>query len=237
MKNKCIRRVFYLLIIAALLGLYFFLITYDNKSTNRIFTDTTSKILSTKTKIDVKSEIEKYNNPDIVGYIYIPNVLSSPILKSTTNEYYLSHDNYGNYDKKGSITMDYRVNIGDKKILLYGHSGKEQDLPFLILNKYTDESFFKMNNIIYIYDSNNTKYTYKIFSSYIETEDFDYVNIKSFNGLSWKEHLNKLKNKSLFNVNTELTDDSKIIILQTCSMVNKGNKKYQLVIGVLTNVE
>ena len=208
MKNKCIRRVFYLLIIAALLGLYFFLITYDNKSTNRIFTDTTSKILST-----------------------------SPILKSTTNEYYLSHDNYGNYDKKGSITMDYRVNIGDKKILLYGHSGKEQDLPFLILNKYTDESFFKMNNIIYIYDSNNTKYTYKIFSSYIETEDFDYVNIKSFNGLSWKEHLNKLKNKSLFNVNTELTDDSKIIILQTCSMVNKGNKKYQLVIGVLINIE
>ena len=237
MKNKCIRRVFYLLIIVALLGLYFFLITYDNKSTNRIFTDTTSKILSTKTKIDVKSEIEKYNNPDIVGYIYIPNVLSSPILKSTTNEYYLSHDNYGNYDKKGSITMDYRVNMKDKKILLYGHSGKEQDLPFLILNKYTDESFFKKNNIIYIYDSNNTKYTYKIFSSYIETEDFDYVNIKSFNGLSWKEHLNKLKNKSLFNVNTELTDDSKIIILQTCSMVNKGNKKYQLVIGVLTNVE
>ena len=237
MKNKCIRRVFYLLIIVALLGLYFFLITYDNKSTNRIFTDTTSKILSTKTKIDVKSEIEKYNNPDIVGYIYIPNVLSSPILKSTTNEYYLSHDNYGNYDKKGSITMDYRVNIGDKKILLYGHSGKETDLPFLALNNYTDESFFKKNNIIYIYDSNNTKYTYKIFSSYIETKDFDYVNIKSFNGLTWKEHLNKLKNKSLFKTDTELTDDSKVIILQTCSMVNKGNKKYQLVIGVLTNVE
>ena len=237
MKNKCIRRVFYLLIIVALLGLCVFLITYDNKSTNRIFTDTTSKILSTKTKIDVKSEIEKYNNPDIVGYIYIPNVLSSPILKSTTNEYYLSHDNYGNYDKKGSITMDYRVNIGDKKILLYGHSGKEKDLPFLALNNYTDESFFKKNNIIYIYDSNNTKYTYKIFSSYIETKDFDYVNIKSFNGLTWKEHLNKLKNKSLFKTDTELTDDSKVIILQTCSMVNKGNKKYQLVIGVLTNVE
>ena len=237
MKNKCIRRVFYLLIIVALLGLCVFLITYDNKSTNRIFTDTTSKILSTKTKIDVKSEIEKYNNPDIVGYIYIPNVLSSPILKSTTNEYYLSHDNYGNYDKKGSITMDYRVNIGDKKILLYGHSGKETDLPFLALNNYTDESFFKKNNIIYIYDSNNTKYTYKIFSSYIETKDFDYVNIKSFNGLTWKEHLNKLKNKSLFKTDTELTDDSKVIILQTCSMVNKGNKKYQLVIGVLTNVE
>ena len=236
MKNKCIRRAFYLLIIAALLGLYF-LITYDNKSTNRIFTDTTSKVLSTKTKIDVKSEIEKYNNPDIIGYIYIPNVLSSPILKSTTNEYYLSHDNYGNYDKKGTITMDYRVNMKDKKILLYGHSGKETDLPFLALNNYTDESFFKKNNIIYIYDSNNTKYTYKIFSSYIETKDFDYVNIKSFNGLTWKEHLNKLKNKSLFKTDTELTDDSKVIILQTCSMVNKGNKKYQLVIGVLINIE
>ena len=237
MKKKYIRRVLYLLIIVALFGLYFFPITNDNKSTNHIFNTTTSKNLSTKTKIDVKSEIEKYNNPDIIGYIYIPDVLSSPILKSTTNEYYLSHDNYGNYDKKGTITMDYRVNMKDKKILLYGHSGKEADLPFLVLNKYTDESFFKKNNIIYIYDSNNTKYTYKIFSSYIETKDFDYVNIKSFNGLTWKEHLNKLKNKSLFKTDTELTDDSKVIILQTCSMVNKGNKKYQLVIGVLTNVE
>ena len=61
MKNKCIRRAFYLLIIVAFLGLCFFLITYNNKSTKRIFMDTTSKALSTKTKIDVKSEIEKYN--------------------------------------------------------------------------------------------------------------------------------------------------------------------------------
>ena len=95
MKKKYIRRVLYLLIIVALFGLYFFPITNDNKSTNHIFNTTTSKNLSTKTKIDVKSIIEKYNNPDIIGYIYIPNVLSSPILKSTTNEYYLSHDNYG----------------------------------------------------------------------------------------------------------------------------------------------
>ena len=236
MKNKNIK-IFLIIIIFLTVFIIFYLPRTNNEEPSNYVFKTTNKIINTEDQIDVKSEIEKYNNPDIIGYIYIPNVLSSPILKSTTNEYYLSHDNYGNYDKKGTITMDYRVNMKDKKILLYGHSGKETDLPFLALNNYTDESFFKKNNIIYIYDSNNTKYTYKIFSSYIETKDFDYVNIKSFNGLTWKEHLNKLKNKSLFKTDTELTDDSKVIILQTCSMVNKGNKKYQLVIGVLTNIE
>ena len=72
---------------------------------------------------------------------------------------------------------------------------------------------------------------YKIYSSYIETSDYDYVNLNSFNGLSWEEHINKLKNKSLYETGIELEENDNIIILQTCSMNEEGFQKYHLVIG------
>lgn len=216
----------FILIIFSIIGINY----YNNLNKKEdIFTDNKIK----KDSIDINKIINKYNNSDIVGYIYIPNVLSSPILQSSTNEYYLSHDNYGNYDKRGTVTLDYRVKLNDRKILLYGHSGTEKNLPFVSLNNYTKESYYKKHDKIYIYDVNNNKYTYKIFSAYIEKNDFDYVNIKDFNGLSWKEHLDKLKSKSIYNTNVILNDNSKIIILQTCSMIDEGTRKYQLVIGVL----
>ena len=89
----------------------------------------------------------------------------------------------------------------------------------------------------YLY-SKEKKYTYDIFAVYMETKDFDYVNIKSFRGLTWKEHVEKLKNKSKYNIPVEIKDDSKILILQTCRVegtTQGGN--YKLVIGLLTKEE
>ena len=79
----------------------------------------------------------------------------------------------------------------------------------------------------------NSKRKYEVFSSYIETDDFDYVNLKSFNGLTYEEHLNKLKNKSYIKSDIKLDENSKVLILQTCSFNNDINAKdkYQLVIG------
>ena len=161
------------------------------------------------------------------------------LMQGLDNEYYLNHDIEKNSNIKGSIFMDNRVTFNDRKILIYGHSGKEQDLPFLQLNKYENEDFFRENNKIYLY-SKDKVYTYEIFSSYVETSDYDYVNIKSFNGLSWLEHLSKLKNKSNFEKNITLYEQSKILILQTCSMnqnIYSDGGKFQLIIGILNNTE
>ena len=148
------------------------------------------------------------------------------------NDYYLNHDLYKNDDYRGTVEMDYRNTISDKKILFYGHSGEEQELPFLQLNNYIEEQFFRDNPYIYLYTKEDER-KYRIISSYIETEDFDYVNLISFNGLTYKEHIEKLKNKSLFPTEAEITEESNVIILQTCSMNNRGNEHYHLTIGLL----
>ena len=72
-----------------------------------------------------------------------------------------------------------------------------------------------------------------MFSSYIETNDFDYVNLESFGGLTYKEHLEKLKKKSYVSKDIELKEDSKVLILQTCSFDEsiQADPKYQIVIA------
>lgn len=188
--------------------------------------------------IDVITKLKnKYNNNDIVMLLEIPGVLTSPVVQSSDNEYYLNHDIYKNKRSSGSLFLDYRnTSFNDKKLIIYGHNSTKRKLPFSNLLEYDSYSFYKEHPSIIIHTTEGKK-KYDIFSSYVETSDFDYVNLNEFNGLSYYEHLQKLKNKSKYNTNVEIKEDSKIIILQTCTFSNKYNTdtKYQLVMGVLNS--
>lgn len=208
---------------------------------------TTNKIIEPSTVVDIPTEKkdginllklqETYQNSDIVAYLSIPNVLNYPIVQAQDNDYYLRRLLDGSHDIKGTPFMDYRTSFGDRKILIYGHSGERDDFPFLALHQYEQQAFYQEHPTIYLYSSTK-KYTYEIISSYLETSDYDYVNINSFRGLSWLEHIQKLKNKSQYTINIPLTDDSKILILQTCNIENLAiTGRYRLVIGVLTAIE
>ena len=213
-----------LFVIVIILILLNFNVNSKNISTNKLDKD------SINTKIIDNMMEDKYNNKDIIGYLKIDNILNTPVLQSNDNYYYLNHNINKEIDKKGSVFLDYRNNVSDKKLIIYGHSGKEKELSFNVLNKYNDYNFYKKHSsLLFIHDNKIDKY--KIFSSYIEKEDYDYLNLKNFNG-SYIEHLNKLKNKSKYLINTNLDDNSKIIILQTCSMIDIGKSHFMLVIGV-----
>lgn len=175
----------------------------------------------------------KYNNSDVVALVEIPNVLEEAIVQSTNNDFYLHFDIYRNENIIGASFLDYRNDLtSSNKLLIYSHSDPEGTLPFVKLNNYNNEEFFKNNKYIYLTDS-NSKRKYEVFSSYIETDDFDYVNLKRFNGLTYGEHLNKLKSKSYVQSDVELDDDSKVLILQTCSFNSDINAKdkFQLVMA------
>ena len=176
---------------------------------------------------------KKYNNDDIVALVEIPNVLEEIIVQTYDNDYYLHYDINRNENIIGATFLDYRINLNDsKKILIYSHSDPEGTLPFVKLNNYNNEDFYKDNKYIYLIDS-TSKRKYEVFASYIEASDFDYVNLETFNGLTYGEHLNKLKNKSVIKTDVELDDNSKVLILQTCSFNDSINAidKYQLVMA------
>lgn len=176
---------------------------------------------------------KKYNNNDIVALVKIPDLLEEEIVQTKDNDYYLHYDKYKNKNIIGATFLDYRNNIEtSQKLLIYSHSDPDGTLPFVKLTNYNNQDFYTEHKYIYLIDSKKER-KYEVFASYIETDDFDYVNLNDFNGLTYEEHLNKLKNRSVIKTDVELAENSKVLILQTCSFNKDINAKdkYQLVMA------
>lgn len=207
--------------------------------TNLIATEIESKptININNNIINLKKE---YNNSEIVGAITMQNNndFSYPIAQTGDNKYYLSHDYYQNQNAYGAIYADYRVNLDNsKKILIFGHSSYKGNMPFNELEKYEKKNYYDNHQNIII-ETENATHTYTIFSVYIETNDFTYMNINFNSEESWYEHIKKLKQKSFYDTNIEIKPTDDILILQTCSN-NKNyanyQKKYLLVVAKKIN--
>ena len=175
-----------------------------------------------------------YKNKEIVGLLEIPNTeYKTLITQSSDNKKYLNHDEYGNKNRIGNPFLDYRVNIdSSKKILIYGHNSRYVDMPFKILENYYDLDYFKNHKYITL-KTNSGTYKYEIFSVFVETSDWDYMKIKFKNEDEWIDHLNKLKSKSIYDTEVDVSENDNILILQTCSTkkeYRKFKKKFLLIV-------
>lgn len=174
-----------------------------------------------------------YNNNDIQGKLVIEGTdISEPILKANDNSYYLNHNAYGNYQAEGSVYQDYRTKLGGKKILIFGHSSPGWNVPFNELEKYYDKSFYDDHRYIKIIGEDKV-YNYEIFSVYVETSDYSYMNL-NIDEETYNSYLRKYQDRSFYDTKVKVNDNDNILILQTCS--NKAEyanykKKYLLVIA------
>lgn len=177
---------------------------------------------------------DEYDNRDVMGILEIGNTdYRVPLLQGSDNDYYLNHDAYGNSNMMGAIYLDYRVDIDNsKKLLIYGHNSSNIDMPFKILEEFYDKDYYDNHKYIWITTSKMKK-EYEIFSVYVETSDFSYMNINFDNDEDYLSHIRKLKDKSMYESDIELSSDDEILILQTCSThkdYSNYQKKYLLII-------
>lgn len=223
----------------------FVLISFHILKVNNIQVDKIEVANSVKDKVhishydnkDINSLKQEYNNDDIVGYISIPNVIATPFVKTKDNEYYMNKNLYKKPDKLGSPFMDYRVNKGDSKMIIYGHNSSKYNAPFSNLEKYYNEDFYKNNKYIYL-NYENEVIKYEIFSVFIETSDWFYTKINFNNNKEWFNHINNLKDKSWYKTDVLLNESDKILILQTCSNLDSYKEyenKYLLIVAKKMN--
>ena len=193
---------------------------------NTIDTDKENIIEKEEYKEDITKLKEKYNNDDVVGTLEILNTeYKVPVVQTKDNSYYLKHLPNKEYSIMGSIFLDYRVNIdSSKKILIYGHNDAKLEMPFDILENYYDLEYLNKHKYIEIKTEKKVR-KYEIFSVFVEPTDYFYMKV-NFENDSYLEHLEKLKSKSFFDTNVELTNDTNILILQTCS-THKDYLKYK----------
>ena len=220
------------LIIASLCILIVLIFNMDlNKDTNHMGTK------KNMDKIDYNKKInnlkEEYNNEDIVGILKIDKELEVPILQTENNDYYLNHTINKEENIYGTIFLDYRTHIDSKKLLIYGHSSTKIEISFNILENYYEKDYYESHKYISL-TTNTEEKLYEIFSVYIETSDFSYMNINFIDNEDYYRHINNLKDKSIYNTDIELEYDDEILILQTCSNHKdylNYDKKYLLIIS------
>ncbi|WP_026672662.1 class B sortase [Alkalihalobacterium bogoriense] len=156
-------------------------------------------------------------NKDIVGWITVDGtVIDYPIVRAVDNEYYLNRSFKHEETRAGSIFMDYRNNVemNNRNIILYGHRMRDGSM-FTQLNQYLEEDFFYSHPIFY-FDTLYKGYDVEVFSAYLTTTDFYYIETDFQSDADYQTFIERLKEKSLFESDVTIEETDQIITLSTC---------------------
>ena len=186
----------------------------------------TSYYYSYKKDLEFKEKIAEYDfdklkkmNSDIVGYIEVDNTnISYPVVKSSDNSYYLNHSYKKEKNNIGSIFLDYRNDLDNlsKNNIIYGH-GRLDNTMFGSLNNLLDSSNLDSKESYYITLSTpNSIMTFKIFSVYTIPKEGYYIKTYFSSNKYFKEFLETIMKRSIYNFNTDLNTSDKILTLSTC---------------------
>lgn len=175
-------------------------------------------------------------NPDIVGWLYLPDSsINYPIVQGRDNEYYLEHLFNGTTNHMGCIFVDYRntPKFVDKNTAMYAHHMRNGSM-FADLEKYKNPSYYG---------------THKTF--WMQTPDGDYI-IEPFAGVllsggdafmqlmfnsdeDFIEYVWMFLERSTFQSDIEIQPTDQIITMVTCSY-DFENGRYAL-LGKLTKMD
>ena len=224
------------LVILIILGLIFSIFIYvnENKKDNISEHD---KINISDTENDLEDVIseqiilnyqKQFNNTDIIGELEIPNTsLKVPVAHTIDNEFYLNHLIDKSPNTIGSVFLDYRNRVNDRKIIVYGHNSQNIYTDFRVLENYLDWNYYLNHSDIYFRTMDKRNH-YLIFSVYVATSDYRYINLE-FTNDQYGYHLQYLKDKSIYETGINVDGDDEIIVLQTCYYNPMGS--YLIIVG------
>lgn len=203
-------------------------VSYEDVSTIETNNDSTSNIENNNTNYNTNTIIDfaslKASNPDTIAYLEVlATNISYPVVQTTDNDYYLTHDFNKTYSQRGAIFADYRNSFDtlSKNTIIYGHHRLDNTMFGQIDVLFTNDYLQNKDHIILLKTENKT-YTFKVFSVYEIDPEVYYLTTSFQSDSSYLDFLNTLKQRSVFNFNEELDANTKIITLSTCNLDNTG---------------
>ena len=174
------------------------------------------------------SKLKEINN-EVSGFIHVVGAsINYPYVKTNNNDYYLYYSFDKTKNSSGWIFLDYRnkSDLSDLNSIIYAHGGNRTAMFGPLKNLYDKNDWFKNSDNHYVKISTD-KYNlvYKVFSLYVIETTSDYLKINFDDSTSYLKFLNKIKDRSYYDFETEVLETDKIITLSTCY-----NKKEKLVL-------
>ena len=198
-----------LLVLVFLFSMYKVLtiIYYDHKNikeTEKLIEEVVKKVDDDKDNNDKNDEDSsqyeidfdtlRERNPDVVGWIMIPNTnINYPIVQGDDNSYYLTRNIDKEYNRSGMIFMNYKNSrdFSDNNTILFGHNTTNNTMFGELKKIYNKELGEEVNIYIYV---GKVVYRYQVYSAYY-AEAYDpiplYMNTKFFEKSDKKFKYNK----------------------------------------------
>ena len=177
----------------------------------------------------VKALRAEFQNDDIIGYITIEGTnINYPVLQTTNNDFYISHNLMKENNAGGAVFMDQRNSptATDRNTVLFAHNMKDGSM-FHNLRYYSDKQFFLDHRTI-IFSTLYEESVWEVFSFYPTETNFDYIRTDFSSGSpSFTSFLSDLQLRSVVKSNVEVTAEDTILTLSTCTN-GADNMRYAL---------
>ena len=211
--KKILRIIAILLILVMITSLINLFSWYKENNKVKKIVSTVSEYLVVEDEVYRVDEEIKEVNEDIVGWLKVDNTkIDYPVVKGNDNKYYLNHDLDKNKNSAGWIFMDYKNNLDDQNIVIYGHHRRDGSMFGSI------DKLYKSGGKITLVVGDETR-IYQIFSIY-ETTSNDYFSITNFDNID--EAIKEFKDRSEIDFKQYDFSTEQIITLSTCTNDNKG---------------
>lgn len=211
-------------------------IWYMNNQNNKKISDEIAEFVTVdETKEDdeekyvVDFEKLKEKNSDIVAWLKVKGTnIETTVVKSTNNDYYLTHNFNKEYNSAGWIFADYKNKVDgtDKNLVIYGHNMRDNSM-FGSLKWVINEDWYNNedNKYITLITENETQ-VYEVFSVYqIEKEDY-YIQTNFDTEKEFNTFAQTIKKRSKKDFNVDVNKEDTILTLSTCA----NNNKYRVVL-------
>ncbi|MDE6962079.1 MAG: class B sortase [Lachnospiraceae bacterium] len=163
-------------------------------------------------------------NKKLIGWLEIDDtIIDYPVMQTGDNEYYLDHNFNQEYDKNGSLFLDYNCNIYPRStnLIIYGHHMKSGQM-FGQLQKYAKESYGEKHSIIRfdsIYEEAEYQVMY-VFRSQVYNEDefvFKYYQFIDANSEEeFNSYMEEMAGLSLYDTGVTASYGDSLLTLSTC---------------------
>lgn len=163
-------------------------------------------------------------NKKLIGWLKIADtIIDYPVMQTSNNEYYLDHNYNQEYDKNGSLFLDYTCSIYPRStnLIIYGHHMKSGQM-FGQLQKYAKESYYKDHKIIRfdtIYEKGTYEVMYVFCSQVYNVDDLVFKYYQFINANSGKEfdsYMKEMAEMSLYDTGVKAEFGDSLITLSTC---------------------
>ena len=176
-------------------------------------------------EVSVDFDSLKKSNPDVVGWLWIPDTdINFPLVRAENNWKYLNLSYNLKHTNSGSIFMDFRnsENFSDDNTVIYGHNMKSGGM-FGKLKDFGDSDYLTEHPDLYIFTQTRV-FKYHVFAAY-KTEADSQSYTRSFTkDLDFEDYIGYAKCCAGENLSAPPEETAPLITLSTCTSVQRNGR-------------